>query len=136
MRRAKSHCELVGFLAMLLWVIGGGPVWAGEELASERKPAEEIWWSLKPLQKPAVPSITSGKYKDWARTPIDQFILAKLMEKAFAPSAPADKRTLLRRVHFDLTGLPPTPEEVRAFLKDNSADAYTKVVDRLLASPR
>src|SRR5207249_1504352 len=68
--------------------------------------------------------------------PIDSFILAKLKEKTLAPSPPADKRALLRRVTYDLTGLPPTPEETQAFLADTAADAYIKVVDRLLASPR
>src|SRR5689334_25134216 len=83
--------------------------------AQNQKSAEETWWSLKPLQKPAPPSISSGKYKNWPRTPIDQFILAKLLQKGFQPSAQADKHTLLRRVYFDLTGLPPRPEEVTAF---------------------
>jgi hypothetical protein len=72
----------------------------------------------------------------WTRTPIDSFILARLEQKGMTPSRPADKRTLLRRVSFDLTGLPPTPEETRAFLADQSPRAFEKVVDRLLASPR
>lgn len=91
------------------------------------------WWSLRPLQKPDVPAV---KRKGWARTPIDQFILAKLEQHKLRPSAPADKRTLLRRVYFDLIGLPPTPEEMRAFLEDRSSQAYEKVVDALLGSPR
>ncbi len=98
--------------------------------------AEDTWWSLKPLRKPDVPTTVSGKDKSWPRTPVDQFVLAKLQEKGFHPSAPADKRTLLRRVYFDLIGLPPTPEEMDAFLKDKSPRAYEKVVDQLLASPR
>ena len=69
------------------------------------------------------------------KNPIDAFVLAKLEEKGLAPSKPADRRTLIRRVSFDLIGLPPTPEEVEAFLNDPSPDAYEKVVDRLLASP-
>ena len=72
---------------------------------------------------------------DWPRSPIDRFVLAKLEEKGLRPVAPADKRTLIRRVTFDLIGLPPTPEEVEAFLADDSPDAFAKVVDRLLASP-
>ena len=72
----------------------------------------------------------------WAKTPIDRFILAKQQEKRLKPVADADKRTLIRRVTYDLTGLPPTPEEVDAFITDSSATAYEKVVDRLLASPR
>ncbi|OWK46759.1 hypothetical protein FRUB_00458 [Fimbriiglobus ruber] len=70
------------------------------------------------------------------RTPVDAFVLAKLEAAKLAFAAPAEKRTLIRRVTFDLTGLPPTPDEIDTFLKDNSPDAYEKVVDRLLASPR
>ena len=98
--------------------------------------SNELWWSLKPLKKPEVPPAPAGKYKSWPRTSVDRFILAKLGEKGFHPSAPADKRTLLRRLYFDLIGLSPTPEEMIAFLKDRSPDAYAKVVERLLASPR
>ena len=75
------------------------------------------------------------KQSSWVRNPIDAFILQKLEEKGIKPGPPADKMTLIRRVTFDLTGLPPTPEEVEAFIADKSADAYEKVVDRLLASP-
>ena len=72
----------------------------------------------------------------WAKTPIDRFILAKLEEKGLKPVQAADKRVLIRRAYFDLIGLPPTPEQVDAFLADNSPDAFAKVVDRLLASPQ
>src|SRR5262249_52543801 len=72
----------------------------------------------------------------WVRNPIDALILAKLRENGLSPSPQADKFTLIRRVTLDLTGLPPTPEEVDAFLKDDAPEAYEKVVDRLLASPR
>jgi hypothetical protein len=94
----------------------------------------EPWWSLAPVVK-RTPPASAAKYAGWPRTPIDRFILAKLLEKGLEPAPPADKRTLLRRVTFDLTGLPPTPEEIDAFLADDSADAYEKVVERLLASP-
>jgi len=90
------------------------------------------FWSFKPIAHPAVPKLENDSR---VRTPIDAFILAKLrMQKLdFAPDA--DKRTLIRRVTLDLTGLPPSPEEVDAFLADAAPDAYEKVVDRLLASP-
>src|SRR6266851_992667 len=94
----------------------------------------DSWWSLRPLAKPTPPVDGAGQ-GGWCRTPIDQFILAKLREKRLAPSPEADKRTLLRRVTYDLTGLPPTPEEIDAFLKDDSPDAYERIVDRLLRSP-
>ncbi|MEY4387602.1 MAG: hypothetical protein RLY20_2885 [Verrucomicrobiota bacterium] len=89
-------------------------------------------WAWQPVRNPAVPAV---KNEAWCKTPVDHFILAKLEDKGLTPNAPADKRTLLRRVTFDLTGLPPTTAEVDAFLADNSPDAFEKVVDRLLASP-
>src|SRR5206468_3706042 len=95
----------------------------------------ESHWSLRPVVKPA-PALPTVKDPSWARTPTDRFILAKLEEKGLKPSAAADKRTLLRRIYFDLVGLPPTPEEMKAFLADKSPRAYDKVVERLLASPR
>ena len=90
-------------------------------------------WAWSPLKKPAVPEV---KDSAWARTPVDNFILAKLAEKDLTPNPIADKPTLIRRASFDLIGLPPTPEEVEAFVKDESAEAFAKVVDRLLASPQ
>ncbi len=94
----------------------------------------EIQWSLKPITRPAVPSIANAKWK--ARTPIDNFIFAKLAEAKLSPSPEASRRTLIRRLYFDLIGLPPTPAEARAFENDKSPDAYTKLVERLLASPQ
>jgi len=96
------------------------------------RPEQRAFWSFQPLAKAAVPAL---KDKLWARGPIDYFILAKLEDEGLRPVPPADKRTLLRRVYYDLVGLPPTPEQVNAFLADNSPDAYEKVVDNLLASP-
>src|SRR6266852_2087046 len=100
-----------------------------------RTPEKQVWWSLSPLRKPTPPSLHSESSEQWIRTPIDRFILAKLEEKKLSPAPPADKRTLLRRVTFDLIGLPPTGAELEAFLADDSAQAYDRVVDRLLASP-
>ncbi|HTD67312.1 MAG TPA: DUF1549 domain-containing protein, partial [Candidatus Limnocylindria bacterium] len=91
------------------------------------------WWSFKMTRKPEVPSVPGTND---VRNAIDRFILAKLREQKLAPSMPTDARTLLRRVTFDLTGLPPTPDELEAFSRDQSTNAYEKVVDRLLASPR
>ena len=89
-------------------------------------------WAWQPLKKEPIPQAGNP---DWCQTPIDNFILAKLDANGLKPNPPADKRTLIRRATFDLIGLPPTPEEVQDFLNDNSADAFAKVVDRLLASP-
>src|SRR5262245_22855157 len=101
--------------------------------AADASAANAFWWSLKPIERPQVPSIRNPQSR--IRNPIDGFILQKLAEKGLSPSPEADRRTLIRRVTFDLTGFPPTPEEVDAFLKDPSADAYEKLVDRLLQSP-
>ena len=109
--------------ALAKWIEQGAQ-WP--EDGSAVNPAD--WWSFKPLVRPAIPGPKS-------ENPIDRFIVAKLHANGLKPSPPADKRTLLRRVTFDLIGLPPTPDEFAAFLKDNSPDAYEKVVERLLASP-
>jgi hypothetical protein len=98
-----------------------------DELAG-KEPAEEHW-AFRSLMRPAVPDVRDAK------TDIDRFVLAKLREAKSSPAPPADRRTLVRRLHLDLVGLPPTPDEVKRFLDDPSADAYEKLVDRLLASP-
>jgi len=90
-------------------------------------------WSFIKPERPPLPEVRN---KRWSRAPIDHFILARLERDRLSPSGEADKATLIRRVTFDLTGLPPTPEEVDAYLADDSANAYERVVDRLLQSPR
>ena len=87
------------------------------------------------FEKPVMPKILSVERKDWVRNPIDNFVLARLEEKKLEPSKETDKETLIRRVTFDLTGLPPTLTEIDAFQRDESPDAYEKLVDRLLQSP-
>jgi mono/diheme cytochrome c family protein len=89
-------------------------------------------WAFRPVSKPAEPAVQN---KDWVANPVDAFVLQKLEEKNLKPSAAADKRALIRRVYFDLIGLPPTPKEVDDFLADKSSKAFEKVVDKLLASP-
>jgi mono/diheme cytochrome c family protein len=91
------------------------------------------FWSFRPLRTVNPPDVKDAA---WVRTPIDRFILAALESKGLAPNPPADRRTLIRRVSFDLVGLPPSPEDVEAFVSDPSPDAYERLVDRLLASPR
>jgi hypothetical protein len=95
--------------------------------------ADEPWWAFRPLRLAPVPKPAAADH--WARSPIDAFVLAKLGERGLRPAPEAERRTLIRRVTFDLTGLPPTPEEVEAFVGDPAPDAYERMVDRLLASP-
>ena len=90
------------------------------------------FWSFVPVQPTEVPQPATP---DWVQQPIDAFILSKLQAAGLQPAPKADRRTLIRRATFDLTGLPPSPAEVEAFLADDSADAYEKLIDRLLASP-
>ena len=119
--RIVRYCLLA---AVVLLIVAG-------KLPAQSK--EETWWSLAPIQRPAVPRVARA---GWVRTPIDAFILAALEAKGLRPAAEADRPTLVRRLSFDLLGLPPTPEEIEAFVNDASADAYDRLVDRLLASPR
>jgi hypothetical protein len=91
-------------------------------------------WSYKAVRRPVVPEVSNAKAP--IRNPIDAFIQERLMREGLQPSPEAERRTLIRRVSLDLTGLPPTPQEVAAFVNDKSPDAYEKVVDRLLSSPR
>jgi hypothetical protein len=94
--------------------------------------AKKTLWSLQPVTSPSPPKV---KNQAWVQTPIDQFVLAKLEANGLTPSATVDRRTLLRRLSFDLIGLPPTYAEVRAFEQDRSAEAIERIVDRLLGSP-
>src|SRR5262249_54023639 len=89
-------------------------------------------WAYQPIRNPSLPPV---RLTNWAASPIDAFILAKLEANGLTPSPPADRRTLIRRAYYDLIGLPPTYEEVRVFEHDPSPDAFAKVIDRLLASP-
>ena len=91
------------------------------------------YWAYRPLKRPQVPSVNAS---DWVNNLIDAFILAKLEAHDLTPAAPASKLTLIRRVYYDLTGLPPSPEAVEAFLNNTSPDAYEKLIDKLLKSPR
>jgi hypothetical protein len=90
------------------------------------------FWSFKPVQEPSIPSVQNVA---WPQGDVDRFLLAKMEEKGVTPVGPADKRTLIRRATYDLTGLPPTPQEVEAFVNDPSPTAFERVVERLLNSP-
>jgi mono/diheme cytochrome c family protein len=120
-------------VAILQKWIAQGAAWPKDLTLTQHKERSEIWWSLRPLAQPAVPAT---KTADRVRTPIDAFIFRRLEQKGMRPSAEADRRTLIRRLYFDLIGLPPEPADIDAFLGDRAPDAYEQLVDRLLASPR
>ena len=126
---------------LIRWVKMGAP-WpadAANEMPAHVGPPQvnaetKRFWSFLPVRRPKPPVILNAKSN--TRNPIDAFVLKRLETAGLTPNPPASRTALLRRVTYDLTGLPPTPEEVRAFLADKSPNAYEKVVDRLLASPR
>lgn len=122
------------------WIKMGAP-WPGadKETSADDQPESAIdlaarkkHWSYQPVADVVPPKV---QHSDWISTPVDAFVLDKLERAGLQPASPADQRTLLRRITFDLTGLPPTRQELEEFLADESPDAYRKVVDRLLASP-
>ena len=127
------------------WIATGADWPEGFEIA-EAVIDDFDWWSLKPLVRPAVPwqegaepathAASNSGETSWARTPIDAFILRTLQAQNLTCSAEADRRTLIRRLSFDLTGLPPTPEQVDAYVNDADPLAYEKLVERLLATPQ
>jgi hypothetical protein len=133
----KSKLPETAIANLASWVKMGAP-WPEDKATVvtknnfniEERKKHWCWQPVRPLLPPEV-----GR-KDWPLSPIDAFLLAKLEAKNLAPAPAADKRTLIRRVTFDLTGLPPAPEEIDAFLLDEAPDAFARVVDRLLASPR
>jgi hypothetical protein len=116
--------------------IAGGATWGTDPIDPFRvttaKRAGRDWWSLQPVHRPSPPAVTDEK---WVRNPVDRFILRKLHAEGLKPSPEADRRTLIRRLTVDLTGLPPTPEQVDAFVRHDRPDAYERLVDRLLDSP-
>src|SRR5206468_2713512 len=127
----KLAAEQIALLTQ--WVRIGAP-WPDERGGGSAAPnaaafdlkARARHWAFQPLTRPALPEV---QRRDWPRSPIDYFVLAGLEARHLAPAAPADRRTLLRRVTYDLIGLPPTPAEIDRFLADRSPNAYQKVVD-------
>jgi hypothetical protein len=105
---------------------------AHEKVPPSQDPAKLAHWAFKAPVRPAVPAVAKS---GWVKSPIDAFVLARLEKEKLTPSAEADRTTLCRRLYLDLLGLPPTPEEVDAFLRDTSPEAYAKLVEKLLASP-
>jgi hypothetical protein len=122
-------------LALRDWILEGAP-WADRTidpfLVSTSRRAGYDWWSLQPVRRPEPPVVNDVA---WPRNEIDRFVLAKLEASGLHPSREADRRSLIRRLYFDLWGLPPTPEDVAEFVADDSPRAYERLVDRLLDSP-
>ena len=121
----------IRLLALLVVPAFPMPARGGKSSAPPSPAAQH--WSFQPLADPAPPPV---RLRRWPRNDVDRFILAKIERAGLTPAFPADKRTLLRRASFDLTGLPPTPEETERFLRDTSPGAFERLVERLLASPR
>lgn len=123
---------------LTVWVKDGAP-WPEEKVVLSAAPSamyqrlKEKHWSLQPVKAVAPPAVKNAA---WASTEIDRFVLAKLEAKGLSPAADASRPALVRRLSYDLTGLPPAPEEIDAFAADKNPDAYERLVDRLLASPR
>ena len=120
--RARSR----RFAGSICWIA----LFASLGAAPGKKDKAETPWAFRPVQRPQVPRVVGD-----VRNPIDAFLLESIRELELKPVPEADKRTLIRRLTFDLIGLPPSPEEVDAFVGDDRADAYERLVDRLLASP-
>jgi hypothetical protein len=116
------------------WILEGAD-WPEDALVRERSKADKDWWSLQPLsdaQPPSVDQLPDG----WQANPIDRFVYAELAANNLTPNPAADRKTLIRRATYDLIGLPPTPEEIEAFVGDQDSDVYEQLIDRLLESPR
>ena len=130
--RSKSATHLVILTGVVLTILLPLPAPAFSPQASGTKPKADQWWSLAPIQHPPIPAVSNTA---WVRTPIDAFVLAALESKGLKPAQEADRPTLIRRLSFDLRGLPPTPDEIGKFVHDSSTDAYERQVDRFLDSP-
>jgi len=131
----KKKLDDAQIAVLTRWVELGAP-WPGDSGALVRKgeitAEDRAFWSFQPIKKPAVPAVRD---QAWPLTEVDRFLLARWEAKGLPPAGPAEKQSLLRRATFDLIGLPPTPEEIEAFLADDTPEAFPRVVDRLLASP-
>jgi hypothetical protein len=123
--------------AIAEWVALGAP-WPGQSgQPTPQRGAitdqDRAWWAFQPLKAPQVPAVDDG---GWCRNEIDRFVFARLQAEGLTPSTKASRQTLIRRVYFDLWGLPPSPQEVAQFTSDRSPNAYERLIDRLLSSPR
>lgn len=127
----KKKLEDAEIDVIVNWIAMGAPDPRTDSAPKPTAPGAKLW-ALQPVTDPVVPEVQN---KAWVKSPVDAFVLSRLEEKGLSPAPPVDKRALIRRATYDLTGLPPTPDEVDAFLADGSPDAFATVIDRLLASP-
>src|SRR3954452_3240707 len=125
--RTRDVALLSGLLSSVILFASG----LEKYTATERR-----HWSFRERTTPTVPGFADAEAKAWVHGPVDAFILDRLRKEQLKPAPPADRMALIRRVTFDLTGLPPTPTEVSAFVHDTSPQAWEHLVDRLLASPQ
>jgi hypothetical protein len=144
MRKTRGSLSVGLAVGLMVMLVLGSVVparWVRAADAGDTAPdPEPTWtdaqrqhWAFRPLDRPAVPGV---KRQEWVRNPVDAFVLKQIEEFGLTPAAEADRVTLIRRLRFDLTGLPPAADEVDAFVADRRADAYERLVDRLLASPQ
>lgn len=115
--------------------IAAGAKWPASVTLSQPAVTSFDWWSFQPIRNPPIPDVQTDT-ASWLTSPIDRFVLDRLQKKGMQPSDRADRRTLIRRVTYDLTGLPPTPAQVEAFVNDKAPNAWTKLIDRLLDAPQ
>ena len=119
-------------LLLLVGLLAGADGPPAASYDAKIKAEDRQHWAFQPVARPSVPEV---RHRGWVRNPIDAFILARLVEHGWTPAPPASKLALVRRLSYDLTGLPPTPEQIESFLHDSSPTAYETLIDRLLASP-
>ena len=115
--------------------IAAGAKWPASVTLSQPAVTSFDWWSFQPIRNPPIPDVQTDT-ASWLTSPIDRFVLDRLQKKGMQPSDRADRRTLIRRVTYDLTGLPPTPAQVEAFVNDKAPNAWAKLIDRLLDAPQ
>lgn len=133
MVKVRSRITPLTLLAVLMVLFATLP--AGSREKEQTGGEQSKFWAFRPVADPRLPSVRPED-ELWVKSPIDRFVIVRLRKHGLGPQAAATKRILIRRASFDLTGLPPTPEAVAAFIEDKSPDAFARVVDRLLASPR
>src|SRR5260370_41321021 len=123
-------------MRLVIALVSGSCFFATLALAGETyTAAERRHWAFQPRAHAEIPSFSLSGDRRWVRNPVEAFILARLRTEGLKPAPPASRQTLIRRVYFDLTGLPPAPEEIERFVTDRSPDAWPRLIDRLLESP-